>query len=331
MQFRVRHLAMLAVVTAMLVASIALLPSCSKKEKETPFYLQPKYIGWYNTPGTACGVFVVGNLAYVADGSAGFSIVDISDPTSPSEVRTIPMVIPALDICVAGNYAYIATGESIAIYDVSVPGNTSTTPVSNPAISGAPVAVQVVNNNAFVAAESAGMVILDISDPSSPVLMGAYNPTTAIEGVFVEGTTAYLAGNGKFYIVDVTDVTLPALTGEVEIPYSGVEVRRRGTYALVTFGSGGLGVIDISDPAVPEYIGRYGTIAAMWGLDLLGMYAYIADDAKGMHIADISDPENITPVKSVGTGGSAKDIVVSGGNAYVADSIKGLIIFDATP
>jgi hypothetical protein len=331
MQLNVRSKVIYAVVTAALALSIALLPSCSEKKKDDPFYMQPQYIGWYNTPGTACGVFVVGNLVYVADGVAGFSIVDVSDPTSPSEVKTIPMLIPALDICVAGNYAYIATGQSIAIYDVSVPGNTSTTPVSNPAISGAPVAVQVEGNYAYVAAESAGMIILDISDPSSPIAEGAYNPSTAIEGVFVEGDTAYLAGNGKFYILDVTDRTLPSLTGEAEIPYAGVEVRRRGTYALVTFGGGGLGVIDISTATAPEYIGRYGTYAKMWGFDLLGMHAYIADDWKGMHIADISDPESITAVKSVGTGGSAKDVVVSGGNAYVADSIKGLIIFDATP
>ena len=36
-----------------------------------------------DTDGLAYGVTVVGNYAYVADGTSGLAIIDITDPTSP--------------------------------------------------------------------------------------------------------------------------------------------------------------------------------------------------------------------------------------------------------
>jgi hypothetical protein len=39
--------------------------------------------GSYDTTGTAWATQVVGNLAYVADGSSGLEILDISKPSAP--------------------------------------------------------------------------------------------------------------------------------------------------------------------------------------------------------------------------------------------------------
>ena len=65
---------------------------------------------------------VVGGLAYVADGSSGLQIVDISNPAAPFIRGAVDTPGDASDVIVAGALAYIADGTSgLQIIDVSNP------------------------------------------------------------------------------------------------------------------------------------------------------------------------------------------------------------------
>jgi len=68
----------------------------------------PSEAGYYDTPGDAWGVAVVGNYAYVADGYGGLRIVDVSNPAAPTEAGFYDTVGEAKGVAVAGNYAYVA-------------------------------------------------------------------------------------------------------------------------------------------------------------------------------------------------------------------------------
>ena len=46
----------------------------------------PVEAGFYDTPGYAQGVAVVGKLVYVADGSSGLRVVNLANPAAPVEV-----------------------------------------------------------------------------------------------------------------------------------------------------------------------------------------------------------------------------------------------------
>ena len=48
------------------------------------FPFVPTLAGTYNTPGTAWGVTVSEDNAFVADGSFGLQVIDISDPANPT-------------------------------------------------------------------------------------------------------------------------------------------------------------------------------------------------------------------------------------------------------
>ena len=50
---------------------------------ELELFSLPTLAGSYDTPGTANGVYVSGDHAFVADGASGLVVVDISDPMSP--------------------------------------------------------------------------------------------------------------------------------------------------------------------------------------------------------------------------------------------------------
>jgi len=67
----------------------------------------PTWAGGYDTSGIARGVAVSGGYAYVADGSGGLVVVDVSDPT-----KTLAGGYDTSDyargVAVAGGYAYVA-------------------------------------------------------------------------------------------------------------------------------------------------------------------------------------------------------------------------------
>jgi len=48
--------------------------------------LNVRFVGYYDTPGSAQGVAVSGAYAYVADYDGGLRIISVSDPAHPAEV-----------------------------------------------------------------------------------------------------------------------------------------------------------------------------------------------------------------------------------------------------
>ena len=65
-------------------------------------------VGSLDTAGSAYGVYVSGNYAYLAGGNAGLKVIDISDPTSPQIVGSVDTDGSANGVYVSSNYAYVA-------------------------------------------------------------------------------------------------------------------------------------------------------------------------------------------------------------------------------
>lgn len=81
-----------------------------------------------NIPGSANGVFVLGDLAFVADGTTGpivsssLRVLDISDPENPVEVGSCDTPGRANDIMISGGYAYVSDQYiGLIVFDLSEP------------------------------------------------------------------------------------------------------------------------------------------------------------------------------------------------------------------
>ena len=46
----------------------------------------PVEAGFYDTPGSALGVAVAGNYAYVADNDRGLRVINVANPAAPGEI-----------------------------------------------------------------------------------------------------------------------------------------------------------------------------------------------------------------------------------------------------
>lgn len=70
----------------------------------------PVALASFSTPGTAQRVSVRGGLAYVADGDAGLSVVDLSAPADPRLAATYATDRPARDVALADTAVLVLIG-----------------------------------------------------------------------------------------------------------------------------------------------------------------------------------------------------------------------------
>jgi hypothetical protein len=168
----------------------------------------PVRLGGYDTSGYAYDVAVVGSLAYVADGSSGLEVLDVSNPASPLRLGGYDTSGSVDAVQVVGSLAYVADGSSgLQILDVSNPA----APVwrGEYDTSGYACDVQVVGSLAYVADDVGGLAILRVKYPGDASLDGKVD----IADLGIVGTN--WQGTGKSWeqgdfngdgIVDIIDL-----------------------------------------------------------------------------------------------------------------------------
>ena len=251
---------------------------------------EEKLIGSINTAGTAYGVAVDGNYAYIADGTNGLVIMDITRPASPRMTGSVKTggAGEARAVAVKDTYAFVAYGnEGIQVVDISsktqptIVASCSTTNAYDIALSG---------NYAYVADRGLGLRIIDVSSPLS----------VNNSSLFASWDDA----GGEAYAVAVS-----------------------GNYAYVAHGNGGLWVINIANPAAvndSSDVGHWDSGTGLsYGVSISGNRAYVAHGLDGIWIIDISTPASVTAGSGIGsynTPGTAWSVCVKDKIAYVADS-----------
>ena len=273
--------------------------------------------------GPALGVFVREHLAYVAQGDAGLAIYDVSNPANPMFVGNYPTVGHAKSVQVVGNLAYVGTG-GLEIIDVS---NPSAPAKLGGVFFGTAYSVRVVGNLAYVAANIAGVVAVDISDPSHPVVRGALPNSAGAYDVRVEGNRAFAATwLDGFRIYDISLPDKPVAVGVFPAACSHVAVNLGTAYLAV--GGAGVLMLDVRNPAKPVELGRYpgpGDFMHVEVVDGLVYAGSLGND--GVHVVDVSQPAAPTRVGILPTFGGAHFQVMNG-TAYVGGNDSGLQIID---
>jgi hypothetical protein len=291
----------------------------------------PSLLGGYNTPGSSWGIAVSGTTAYLADGSAGLQIVDISDRKNPVLLGAYNTPGNAWSVAVSGATAYVADGSAgLQVIDVTNPTapslrGTYDTP-------GAGYFVAVSGTTAYVADGSAGLQVIDVSVPTAPVLRGTCATGGSAEGVAVSGTTAYVAAlTAGLKVIDVSVPAAPVLRGTYDTPGRADGVAVSGTTAYVADYTSGLQIIDVSTATAPALLGSYAAPNRAFGVAVSGGYAYVGDHGQGLVVVDVSNPAAPTAFGSLATGTNfTPGVAVSGATAYLAADDSGLLAADVT-
>lgn len=266
-------------------------------------------------------VYIHQGYAYVANGSRGVQIVDISTPTSPQKkAPSYDTTGSAKSIQVVDTTAYIADGSGgMHIVDMSnpeAPAHISTydeiATVNH---------VHVEGQYAYIAAGSDGVKIVDISTPNDPTLARTYATRGQARHVTIAVGHAYVASDQDgLDVVDIRPVPLnpPSLVGRYSPPRTVEDMHVVGQHAYVAAGLEGLRVIDISDPAMPKALAHYDTLGNATAVYVEDDYAYIADGSAGMQIINISTPHFPTFTGNYNPEMQIRDVYVKQSYAYVA-------------
>ncbi len=248
-------------------------------------------VGQYAYWSDASDVEVVGELVYVATGTTGLHIVDVSDPTSPRDIGYLDTPGQAMDVAVAENFAYVADNDSgLRVINISNP--------------------------------VAPFEVASLSIGESGI------ETVAIMGNLILANNSWWSGN--FYVIDVSDPANPFLISETTFGSSAYDLLARDSLIYVADFYNGLRIIDVHDPANPVQLSALDSVRGARDLALSGNYVFTASGERGLFVVDVSVPDSPAVVFNTGYGWSGPNYsaVDVTGTLLVASTGEGVYTFD---
>ncbi|MBN2738705.1 MAG: hypothetical protein JXR70_17115 [Spirochaetales bacterium] len=201
--------------------------------------------------------------------------------------------------------------------------------------------IKVVGSLAFVANSDAGVKILDISNPSSPLLVNPSGTGETAGSAFslkVSDGFAYVAASeAGLQVINVQNPSSPIVYAAVstsiqnqgqELAGLARDVEIRNDYAFVADFNTGLHVFNIQNPETPVYVGGSHDFEYLLDIALYGDYIFGTTYYDGLKIIDIHDPENPEPLTSYDDFEELAHIEIRDQYAYLIDRKYGLRILD---
>jgi hypothetical protein len=193
---------------------------------------------------------------------------------------------------------------------------------------------------AYLPDGDSGLIVLDVSDPENPLLVGQGPPETRVEHIALSGNYIYgsrdfyhpLPDSTQFKIIDVSDPASPFVVGEFILIGRIKDIDTLGSYvyALNNYGNE-MNIIDVSDPHNPHLASSFDPIGLVSKLQITGSTAYIITMTHGLRIIDLTDPLNPAQIGYCYTPGISYDLFVKGYYAYIADGADLTIIDVSSP
>jgi hypothetical protein len=279
-----------------------------------------------SNPGTAIvvedGLAYVGIYGVLGFGIGGLVIADVSDPSAPVEIGAIEYAsysrsITIRDLVVEGGFAYLAI-EKTPVYPADP--------------------------------RTGSLWIVDVSDPTAPVEIGAFEVPLATRGIAVVDNLAYLTvlaylpfpvpfpppeiEPSGMRVIDVANPSAPVQVGSIELSGSPNDIEVVGDLAYIADYLAGLRTIDVSDPTAPVGIDLAASYGRPFSLTVVDGLAYLANPGShgrgGLSVFDLSDPRAPIEIGVLQLPYGASDVAVEGGLAYVAAADLGLQAIDVS-
>ena len=246
-----------------------------------------------------------GSYAYVADGSNGITIYDITkDPSvrnsgffvaNIGKVKGEPMLGTASGIELWSNpatgrlYAVIACGPyGVGVVDITDPNNMQIVKVFEPikiedgdvaVADGQAIDVEVIGDRAYFSYDSFGVVCYTLADLIAPLPEGVDPTNLFLKNTY--GTVIYdyrPEAAGRFKLQEIPGYeTVDG--GAIKMAYTSQNGR---LYLYAAFGAAGLIKLDYTDPAAPELLARMDTAAECNSVAISNGRIYCSDHGGGL-------------------------------------------------
>ncbi len=140
-------------------------------------------------------------------------------------------------------------------------------------------------NRAYVAAGGSGLHVVDISNPSTPVLLGTFSTGSNAMAVRVRGQLAYVASGSGIVVVNISN---PASMIRVNADTSvggtawNLDVDSTRNLMAVAAGTGGIKLYDVTNPASPILKGGRVLVGDTRAVAIRNDLLIVADHTLGM-------------------------------------------------
>ncbi|MCP4547504.1 MAG: T9SS type A sorting domain-containing protein [bacterium] len=317
--------------------------------------LSPVEIGSLGSMGGILGLKVRGGYAYIAGGSSGLWVVDVSDPTAPAPHGRCTMdydlaygAFP-FDVALVGDYAFLSiANDGIGVVDISDPADPLE--VGYHEIPGSARTLEIADDIAYVAAGYGGVCLVDVDDPANLNDFSHYRTVGDVNDMALADDRLYVnggyvdpgekSGDGSrsyyswagLYIFDFMNPTNPVFDGFRTTYYpvpSGVAVNDEIAY--VTTFANEVFAIDAHDPSDPFELDLLdSSLAETRDIAIQGDLAYIGGSHYGLIIVDISNPAKLVEIGTYDEVISFLNIDVQGDYVYASSYSESLTIIDVS-
>lgn len=217
--------------------------------------------------------------------------------------------------------------------DVVIPNPTSTLST----ISSGGSTPRVVGNYLYVNNASTNTFkVVDVSNPSSPSVVGSVGVGSLPGGLAISGNYAYVANynSNSLSVIDISNPSSPSIVSTTSVGTNPQGIFLSGNYLyMANQGGNSMTIVNVSNPAAPSVVSTtsIGTTPAFVAVS--GNYAYVTCFSSNMYVLDVSNPASPTVAATLNVGSGSENISISGTKAYVTNYTSNtlVIVNIATP
>lgn len=264
----------------------------------------PRFAGGMEVSNYPAGISVSGGYAYVCLDTAGFEVLDVSNPSSIRPLATIRGPIESANkseivpgpqsASIASNHAYISTGTGLWVIGLS--GLPSLKPLYFYSTGWSVNQIALDSSGDAVVSSDFGVNIVSISRPSTPATVGQYTSDEDIGDMVVSSDIAYVLCSKDLILLDLSKPASPIELGSLQIDSAGAARN------LVVFGT----------------------------MAVDGDRLYIAAASDELLRIDVSDPHHPLLTEKCRLAGTPIDVSIDSGYMYVTEADTGIEIFSTS-
>lgn len=244
----------------------------------------------------------------------GFQILRIGDSGKIELVKQLDLGFSHHNLLVDSSWLYCATDDSsILVYSLENPENPQPAGRYKGIRPSVPVGI---DGNLLFAGAKDSLVIIDITDKSSPSFLGIHPIAGNLADVEIDDTIAYVAAR-DFVILDISDPSAPREIAlyDIERPFSSVGIEKADTIIFLGEDSfidpdnySSIEIVNVADPSQPKRICQIIEWCATCDIKIADRYLYAALGLAGVAVFDISRIDSLVPLARHCGMGSVKAI-----------------------
>ncbi len=277
--------------------------------------------------GFSRAIIYSNNTVYNVEGYEGIEVLNVTNTSNIQEIVQFKFEnIFTTDIALQNNLLYASDSKQGLVVM-----NTTNKEEGLSLISITPLHInktefiEVSGNYAYMDYQDDGFLILNISDPYHPSIIGNATVAHDSDDIAISGNHAFLVGSDtKLMIFDISNHSSPQVVSHItslnDVVLNAKQIKIYKNYAYLSLGTNGLAVLDISNPLNISLVNHYNL--QVDSLSIFNDIAFISSkkgDFNALIALNITDPLNIEELSSLSVG-------ITGINDVAYDAVSQCVI-----